>query len=475
MTPPASDEALAWVHRGWDHLRRQRPLAAWASWNRALRIEPDQPAAVEALAILAGAADLPAAARTVHRFRPPIGDDRRARWDAHFRGRDLAELEPAAAAFAELADADPADSAARYNQALALAWLGRNVEAIDALESVVATDATRDFEAAVNAWMLAEVLRQGGGAEELADDLDHALDLPIPEGEDPVATLAAFAELREVPTPPDSGARAFEWLDRPMPDELTTLNAASLPRVLAAVVSIPRSLRFSNPDAENLFKIETILAREDFGPLAAPEARRQTKPLPMPLMDAEVWTFRLPAGVDEETRRGLSREAVELFYEDAWIRRGRRGLAPPLGSLSPRLAARAAAKGDLVARAKLVAVVRVREQLAARARVAELYGGYPFDRLRRRLGLDLAITAAIDADDVTCMSPAELRGLDPAKLDDARLVEACASASALGLPDTFARLADAFSARDAANAAELMGPWLEGLAGIPTEDEADSR
>lgn len=475
MTPPASDEALAWVHRGWDHLRRQRPLAAWASWNRALRIEPDQPAATEALAILAGAEDLPASARTVYRFRPPIGDDRRARWDAHFRGRDLAELEPAAAAFAELADADPDDSAARYNQALAFAWLGRNVEAIDALELVVATDAPRDFEVAVHAWMLAEILRQGAGAEVLADDLDHALVLPISEGVDPVEPLAAFAELRGVPTPPDSGARAFEWLDRPMPDATQSFSAATLPRVLAAVVSIPRSLRFSNPDAENLFKIEAILARNEFEPLAAVGALRRTRPLPMPLMDAEVWTFRVPAGLDEETRWGLAREAVELFYEDTWIRRGRRGLAPPSGSISPRLAARAAAKGDLVAKAKLVAVVRVREQLAARPRVAELYGGYPFDRLRRRLGLDLAISAAIEADDVTCMSSDELRRLDPAKLDDSRLVEACASASALGLPETFARLADALTARDAAKAAGLMGPWLEGLAGIPPEDEAEPR
>ena len=39
-----SDQRLALIHQGWDHLQRQRPLAAWASWHRALRIKPDDPA-----------------------------------------------------------------------------------------------------------------------------------------------------------------------------------------------------------------------------------------------------------------------------------------------------------------------------------------------------------------------------------------------------------------------------------------------
>src|SRR5262245_50183615 len=38
-------EVLALVHRGWDHLRLQRPLAAWASWQQALRLAPEDRAA----------------------------------------------------------------------------------------------------------------------------------------------------------------------------------------------------------------------------------------------------------------------------------------------------------------------------------------------------------------------------------------------------------------------------------------------
>src|SRR5262245_41257297 len=122
-----SADALALVHRGWDHLKLQRPLAAWACWQRALRIAPDDPAASQALDRLATADDLPAAARAVYRFRAPTNTARRARWDERFRGRDLQDLDIAAGAFRDLAEADPTDSAAWYNRALCLSWNGLNV------------------------------------------------------------------------------------------------------------------------------------------------------------------------------------------------------------------------------------------------------------------------------------------------------------------------------------------------------------
>src|SRR4051812_7088995 len=100
---------LALVHQGWHHLKLQRPLAAWASWQRVLRLEPGDPAATEALGLLASADDLPAAARATYRFRPPSAD-RRGCWDAAFAGRDLAELDTAVGAFEELTADDPGDA-----------------------------------------------------------------------------------------------------------------------------------------------------------------------------------------------------------------------------------------------------------------------------------------------------------------------------------------------------------------------------
>ena len=115
----------------------------------------------------------------------------------------MSRLETAATVFADLAEADPADSAARFNQALCLAWLGRNREAIEAVDRAVALDATERFELAVDAWTLAEVLRFGGGAEELADDLDCAIVVPwdaVLDG-DPTE-LDDLGLIRPLPNPP---------------------------------------------------------------------------------------------------------------------------------------------------------------------------------------------------------------------------------------------------------------------------------
>src|SRR5918998_4509579 len=208
MAPPLpKDEALARVHEGWDHFRLQRPLAAWASWQRALRLDPEYPAAQQALAFLAGAADLPADARAVHRFRAPRDVARRAQWNERLGRRDLDDLAEAAETFAALADDDPRDSPAWYNHALCAAWMGRNAEAIASLDRVVAIQAGDDFGNAVEAWSLAEILRQGAGAEHLADDLRYIVIAPALDEED-VARLAGRTEILRVPTPHDPSHRA---------------------------------------------------------------------------------------------------------------------------------------------------------------------------------------------------------------------------------------------------------------------------
>ena len=66
-SPNGSSTAL--IHEGWNHLKSQRPLAAWGSWQRVLRADPDSVAARQALAALESASDLPLAARTAYRFR----------------------------------------------------------------------------------------------------------------------------------------------------------------------------------------------------------------------------------------------------------------------------------------------------------------------------------------------------------------------------------------------------------------------
>ena len=84
--------STALIHEGWNHLQSQRPLAAWGSWQRALRADPSSVAAQQALAALESASDLPLAARTAYRFREASDSARRAAWDDRMRGQSEHDL-----------------------------------------------------------------------------------------------------------------------------------------------------------------------------------------------------------------------------------------------------------------------------------------------------------------------------------------------------------------------------------------------
>jgi tetratricopeptide (TPR) repeat protein len=449
------NEALALVHEGWRHLRLQRPLAAWASWQRALRVDPEDRAAREALDRLSSAEELPAAARVIYRFRTPRGDNHRALWDVRLRGQGLEDLDAAAAAFAALAAADPTDAAAHYNVALCLAWRGRNAEAVAALDRVVSLEAADHGDDAVDAWTLAEILRHGAGAEALADDFSHSLTITwSAEDADPTA-LAASGLIRQVPSPLDPAAglpdaRVYEWIDRPMPEPSASLTADDLPRVLASVVQTAGTLRLSTANPSGRHEDAFTRALGDRGL----PSRWEATPLPLGLLDAALWTFRFPPGLDEQARQRLAREAVEAYFEAEWIHLGRLGLGPhpgaPVGvvsTCSPLEAGRRAAEGDAGTRVRLEAVIRVREQLGVRPRAALLYAGYPFDRLRRRVGLEPNDPTTFDPADVSCMGSVELGRLDPAALDPHTLADSYRSALAL-LDDTVvARMAAAMAQR----------------------------
>ena len=440
-------DSAALVGEGWEHFRLQRPLAAWASWQKALRRSPGNADAAEALESLETAADLPGAARASYRFQNPSDPARRAKWDARLQGRGLDDLNVAAGAFAAIADDDPDDAEARLNQALCLAWLGRNVEAAAALDGVVRTLAASHPERAADAWTIAEVLRLGAGAEPLADDLKYVWTV---ESDPPRGMLDRWPNLRPVTVPEgaEEGARPlkvaemYEWLDRPplVPGAVADLDAWKVPMVLATVVVTPGRVRLSSTDSagfERVFDPPLAGYAEYFR-----SARREAAPLPISWADLGLARYRLPDGLDPARRADLARGVVERAFEVDWVRRPRAGL----DGRTPVEAARAAAKGDAVARAKLAAVVRFAEQLGERPNRAALYLGYPFDRLRRRLDL-LTVgpegNGAVAGDDVTCMSESELTALDPSPLDDHRLAEAFASASAFScdaLSDKFASI-----------------------------------
>lgn len=468
MTPPDEPSSRRRLHEGWDHLKAGRPLAARASWRQAALHGGDVAAAAsQAIATLDVASDLPAAARASYHLRHPIDPTRRAAWDRRLRaggegsqqgdtdknGAGSMDLAAMADAFGRLAQEDPTDADAWYNRGLVLAWQGLNREAVAAIERAVALEATGEFDRAVEDWTLAELLRQGAGAYDLADSLRYSFTIDWDPG-DTEALLREFPEIQRLPAPQAPGLESsltmqvelFDWPDRSIlaPDEPAAdrpVLAAGLPVVLATVIidRSARRLRLSSPRVDTLQQAEErLLARRPevtgayLGKLADRGGvcpQREAAPLPLPFLDADVWTVRLPAGLDPFQADDLRREWVEHYYEDSWIHRPRQAI----DGLSPLAAAEKARGGDVVIRAKLAAVVDFREQLARRLSAERLYHGYPFDRLRHRLGLAAADPAAVGVEpgDLSCAAPWELAALDPPALEDHRLVEALASAAGL--------------------------------------------
>jgi tetratricopeptide (TPR) repeat protein len=426
------DETLALVHEGWNHLMSQRPLAAWGTWQRAIRLDADAAAARQALETLEAAPDLPLAARKVYRFRKPATEAQRARWDRVLRNGEAAELAAAAEAFGRLAAEVPDDAEAWFNRALCLAWVGLDHQAIECLDQVTGLEAESDAKKAVEAWTLAEILRQAGGAESLSDDLRFACTFAW-SPEQTAALRTSFPEIRQIPTPrdptrpeaPPGDLEVLEWLDRPFPAVDAVHGEGDLPRVLATVYVTPGAIRLSSPRVETLELAEEKLRRM-LGAAAQP-LERVAAPLPLPFLDADVWTTRIPEELDHDLTHRLTREALESYYENQWIHSPRQGL----DGLSPLAASQDARRGDAVARAKLEAVVQVREQLGSRSSAIAMYQGYPFDRLRRRLGLDLVHPDTVDNQDHSCASLAELQAQNAQDLDDVRLVDAFKSAAGL--------------------------------------------
>ena len=371
------------VRHGWAFFQSQRPLAAWACWQGVLRQNPENKAATEALASLAEALDLPDVARKPLRFLPPEGEARRLRWNGVFQqsAADFGpgfQADPTAAAvlFRGLWDDDPADASAAWNLAICLAWAGSNRAAVDALETYLNLTAAHQPHQAADAWTLAELLRHGAGAEELADCVTLSVILEmVTIGNDPDDFMASFGHLaryREL-AGQAVGVIAADLLERPL------RSGPAAEPILASAVASGGKVKLSAPaSAESgvFFRDLTQL----LGWFTQTNMRVDQTVLPIAMLDAAIVRFRLPDSLPAPRRDQLTRAAVADFLESQWIHQ-------PRHSLAGQTALAASQQADPAMKARLEGLVQFAEQLARRPGSRPIYQDYDFDRLRYRLGL----------------------------------------------------------------------------------------
>jgi hypothetical protein len=422
-----------------------RPLAAWAAAQMALKTSPGLKEAVALLEEMNERELLPRQIRGGLRLRAPddfavFNEDRRAKWDKALSGERDWQLEDARDLFAALSQDDSQDLGAWYNLGVVEAWMGRNLEAIEAFDYYVRHES--DAEAAAAAWVIAETLRFGAGAESACDGELHLAAYRITDE-------AQFSELfkswkRLVVLQRQEGSPVLLVVDRDYEKQPAgPLVIGGKPRVMAMMSIVgPGSLVLQTSNETRAKEIKQEFEGR-FG---------QTVELvgsELQACDRFALDFEAFSGLatDEED----AKERVAHYYENDWIARPLKAL----DGVSPQDAA-----GSSMLRKKLEGVIRFRETHPS----AEMYD---FNRLRNKLGLMSLIprdTKAGDSPlDLAAFSAAQLAELDPASLDDAKLTEAYRAAGTLDVPATALRFGMEMTKREGLASATEMTPVFRRL------------
>lgn len=435
-----------------------RPLAAWAAYCKALKINPQFENAKKALeeSIRANVI-LPNQARHGLQLKSAdeftlFDEEMGEKWERAASDGQQMHIDDLVMDFEALTARNPGDASAWYNLGVSLAWAGENLRAIDALRRYVELE--NDSSAAADAWDLAEVLRLGAGAEDASDCLFYIARYEMHQPE------ALFEQLRTsrhvIVAARKDDEPTLHWLDkeREAADSSVPILGGP-PRIIAQFVLTNQLLEVV---AHSQVDLDTVLPR--FESVAGNTVKR-----------LDVLIRRCdPFDIDPEPFQYLSNprqgEApidrlaeTRKYYEEKWIHRPLKAL----GGLAPVDAAQGASTRNM-----LEGVIRFRE------RIVKLRGvEYNFDRLRNKLGLSISGAGLEGEDrgrpssvvDLSAYSAAQLAALDPEKLSDDELVAAYQSALHLDATHTARNFAAALARRDsAANKIDMVGVfrrWIQ--------------
>ena len=228
------------------HNFQGRPLAAWATWRQALRIDPKfKPAAdsieefVHENRLLPNAARLGLTLKSADEFTM-FDEEVGERWEKAIQDGDQLHIDDLIMGFADLTGRAPNNAAAWYNLGLACTVGGLNVRAIEAFIHYVELE--KDLDAAANAWDLVEVLRLGAGAEDLSDSRLYSAHYEVVDPQQFAKRLQQSKYV--VVMNAGEGKRSVHWMDKEVsPPESGIPILGGPPRQLA---QYRRMVLFSN-------------------------------------------------------------------------------------------------------------------------------------------------------------------------------------------------------------------------------------
>jgi tetratricopeptide (TPR) repeat protein len=415
----------------------QRPVAARAALQLALRLSPVEETQATIDQLFGEESPYPIAARKEYAFLPFPKDgrpERRAAWTEALTRAATGKMGDAVRAFEQLTQSDPDNSSAWYNLGLVNAWLGENAAAISALDRYVSLET--DEEKASAAWTLAEVLRLGQGLMELADYVDSCLTYRIQDVrgiESLLSQLSSEHLLAELRKMEQEGLLAGIILER------GTVLAMSGPqnqplKLGCHFILSGQYLRIWNTSAEAVERMGKDLERRAGATLSTPQSERKVATFADILQEGLIFLHSDEGTISEETQIKFREQGLK-YLEERWAQR-------PLKSLDGKRPLEAAAQPGM--RKKLVGVVRFLEQCAPP-------GGSPFnfDHLKIKLGLASAgPTAAATAEpDIEGLDADALGKLNADVLNEGQLEKAFRTALRLDAHEPGIRFAKGLVAR----------------------------
>ena len=424
-------------------LRSNRPVAARAMLEKALRLQPGNQQLKEGFAGLFGNdSRLPLSARKEYRFRP--GSKEKAEsWKTALESSDSGRLTDAARGFEQLTTHDPSDKAAWFNLGLVRAWLGDNQKAVEALGQSVNLET--DEEKATEAAALIEVLRCSHGFGDQTDYVEYSIVFRMTNGQAVVGLLQEWEQGgRLVGVRPDQQAGSISALV--LEDRLNLGMGIGNPVASSAayLFIVQDMFRIWHPNKESLEKVATEIRLKLASVVM--EAGRSSGPPQFGDVVIEAMSFPHQRA-DADIIKARMMEHARQFFEEKWIHRSLRslsGLTPIDASQSPTY------------RKRLLGVIRFLEEcfLGNAPRVQEEQDGtpaslYDFDLLRNKLGLTATPKQSGSALDFNTLATPELANLDCNTLSDEQLEQGFRAALRLDAQDLTSAFAKSLTARPA--------------------------
>jgi tetratricopeptide (TPR) repeat protein len=438
---PEAHEMLAMVHvEIFDcEMKLNRPVAAHAAAELAQKYNPSDENLRKGIVEVFGPnnPNIPKVAWRKYEFKPlpeSTSAERKTAWKQAMETQASGKLGHAEQAFAQLAAQDENDAAAWYNLGLVRAWLGRNADALEALDRYVALEANEAD--AAQAWALGEVLRVGQGMEDQADYVEYSRISPLRDPQPLMNALGALERdklLAGVQINEQEGILSAALLDPPPPALTPELEARQAPRLGAFLVVLRNVVKLWHINKDVLER--TFAGLQKHAGTGLGQSADVRGPAKFHDITAEALVFPRNAHNQEEATARLA-EGIEQFFEGQWLHRSLKSLSgvPPID-----------AAGHPVLRKKLAGVIAFLADCAGLSKYP-----YDFDRLRRKAGLldaQPATAAGATGPDIGAMGAAELSALAPESLDEAQLEEAFRTALRLDARDLAGQFARAGIAR----------------------------